>query len=72
MEISVHKVQTEQSEEQVRVGEKDEGKTREVLCELDLNCGGQDSMEVKFRQGGSWKRRARAKSLQVGQENEKD
>lgn len=29
-------------------------------------------MEVKFRQGGSWKRRARAKSLQVGQENEKD
>lgn len=27
VEISVHKVQTEQSEEQVRVGEKDEGKT---------------------------------------------
>lgn len=51
---------------------KEVGKFGGVLCEFDQNSKGQDRMNLKNRKSDSWKRRARANSLKVRQENEKE
>lgn len=61
VEGSVQKGQIEQCDEQVRIGEKEEGKTGRVLYELYQNCVGQDSIEVKFKKEGSWKKKGQGK-----------
>lgn len=60
----------EEREEQVRIGEQRERVIGSVLSELDQNCMGQDSMNLIIRKRGSWKRKARANTLNVGKENE--